>query len=209
VIPQPQWVELPIVPTWRIVFDSLRHDLRSILQVLSALVQLAVESPAHSAKSIERIHRLRATEWTARKVEFVKHMECFEVQMSPKVLFQSEPLHACNPETKEWLAEVLDTQWREGLQVGHLVVGMVAALNGVDKTLQALLSKTELQRENPDSLLPPSPTSPFEESFRALHENVEFIDTVIQSIPHVLVLYEKPEESIRGVGHLHLGESEL
>ncbi len=77
-------------------------------------------------------------EWPERSGEVNALLCDFETEMSPRTMLERGPLSRCNPETKEWLGELIHQLWRRRHRVGELIHNGSTALRAADVAYQML-----------------------------------------------------------------------
>ena len=60
-------------------------------------------------------------EWKSKKKEPLALSRDFEIEMSPRILFNDQPLSNCDEDTKQWLGDLIHDLWLARYSVKRLV----------------------------------------------------------------------------------------
>jgi hypothetical protein len=105
----------------------LKNRLLSALDTADHVIRGRLRGSAY----LQELLDVDLPEWQERQKELDMLLEDFETEMSPRRLFDSPPLSACEPRTRELLAELLDELWRARYPVSVWLQGARKAASEV------------------------------------------------------------------------------
>jgi hypothetical protein len=113
--------------------DWLKNQFLTALAHLVSIARGQVEDPAFVKHFVDRVF----PQWPCRRKDVLELAASFEIQMSPRVLFCSEPL-ASNPGMQEqWVADLIDALWRARTQPQRKLEELHDAVEGCDAAWNA------------------------------------------------------------------------
>ena len=131
-------------------------------------------------------------EWEVKRGIVCELIASFEREMSPRALFEQEPLNRCDAETKRWLGALVHALWRARYPVKGWVCEAEKALKSLDCQYAAL--KAALNSLNPtDSEQPRSSRdseqlAPLLPNFVAFKGACEKLSQAMSQFPHEVLV---------------------
>ena len=122
-----------MTPQWQILRSTFNHDwLKN--RYLNRIDGFAARIRAGVANE-ERIVRFLNEDfpdWEARRDQIQTLLATFRPEMSPKVMFEQEPLNRCDSDTVKWLGQLVDGLWAQRYNIDTLLRTVEAAFIEAD-----------------------------------------------------------------------------
>ena len=126
--------DLPIFPEWQLRRSELNHNWlknRYLNRMSAAIQRLRNAGPGRKLALSFFVEDFR--EWEDKRGEANWLVENFEVQMSPKVLFDREPLSNVDAATKEWLPDLIHTLWVSRYRISSMLKNINTAMSVMER----------------------------------------------------------------------------
>jgi len=137
------------IPEWQLRRTNLNHDWlkNRYINRLKAAIQRLRERDSGSYRTLPFFSEdLR--EWEIKRGEVTWLVENFEVQMSPKVLFNREPLSNVDAATMVWLPNLIHALWVSKYRISAKIDAIKAAMAVLESKYTEIASMEPWRWEN-------------------------------------------------------------
>jgi hypothetical protein len=152
--------------------DWLKNRFIPALSRLLNLLDRRIDDPALEVSFATNV----LLEWDAHRNEAFTLPNDFEVEMTPRILFEQPPLSYCDEEKKQWLGDLADLLWKSRYPVSDWVQNALQAAISTDDACNRLRAALERNHEirSVESLQPLRPLfAEFEKACRNLAKAIE------------------------------------
>lgn len=117
--------------------------------------------------------------WSERRQEVPQLLDRFEVEMSPRVLFERIPLVRCTEETKRWLIPIIHELWLTRGHFDERIAQAREAYDAVEGAYKDMLNAVQKLPGSPSS----SDLNDVDHSLNAFATSCEWLSRCISDLP--------------------------
>jgi len=149
-----------MTPSWQTRRSAFNHDWlkNKYLNRLTGFLE-RIKTPDPDIARLARFIEEDFPEWEVQRDEVLNLIASFEEEMSPRSLFEQEPLSRCDEDTKLWLGELVHALWMVRYPVKEWVSSARNATHMANSKYDHLAKEIKVQKEslqgNLKSLLTP------------------------------------------------------
>lgn len=173
-----------MTPAWQKRRSAFNHDWlkNQHMNRLDGFIE-RLKTEGADVSRIRRFITQDFPEWEVKRETVRELIASFEREMSPRTLFERDPLNRCDAETQRWLGDLVHALWMARYPVKGWICEAEKALKSVDCQYAAL--KKAIDSLNPIDSEQLAPLLP---SFVAFKGACEKLSQAIGQFPHEVLV---------------------